>query len=78
MDSTEDDILIYYIANSIFHWFRQSIIQSLLFCYLVMAYFFIQHYFVVLIFGVFHLLFPILRPGITKKKTAAQRKITIR
>ena len=33
-----------------------------------MAYFFIQHYFVVLIFGVFRLQFSILRPGITKTK----------
>ena len=73
-DSTEDDILIYYITNNIFHWFRQSIIQSLLFCSLVMAYFFIQHYFVVLIFGVFRLLFPILRPGITQTKQQHKEK----
>ena len=73
-DSTEDDILMYYVTNSIFHWFRQSIIQSLLFCSLVMAYFFIQHYYVVLIFGVFRLLFPILRPGITKTKQQHKEK----
>ena len=69
---------IYYITNSIFHWFRQSIIQSLFFCSSVMAYFFILHYFIVLIFWIFSPLISHTSTWNYKNKTATQRKITIR